>query len=88
MSTSPHLQSPQPDPTPDPVAREPIGSSTAELGSEGGSYGDLTQSVRAHDESATKQVQGSSSLAFGLNTILALVLLAAMALAMFYWIVV
>jgi hypothetical protein len=55
--------------------------STAELGAEGGSYGDLTQSVRSHRESAG----GSQTWRFVGTVLLALLIVAALLGALVFW---
>jgi hypothetical protein len=69
---------------PEPVTPRARNDATAELGAEGGSYGDLTQEERAKDQSASIGAHGQSGGRVLLLAIAVAIFLAGILAAMFY----
>jgi hypothetical protein len=78
-------RSTQQDEIPEVVKPEPHGSATAEIGSEGGSYGDLTQSTRTREESGGVAADRHGTWRLVPLVLLVLVTLAAVLVAMTFW---
>jgi hypothetical protein len=74
----------QQEQVPDPVTPFARRDSTAELGGEGGSYGDLTQSDRSRREWAAA-TEGQSTWRFAPAALIALLIVVAVILAVTFW---
>jgi hypothetical protein len=86
MSTkSGMLRSIQRESIPEPVGPLVGGETTAELGSEGGSYGDLTQSVRSREHAGDAASERHGIWRLALVGLLALAILGLLLVAMIFW---
>jgi hypothetical protein len=70
---------------PEPVTPRARADATAELGAEGGSYGELTQSERAHREWSGGAAERQATWRLAPATLLALFLVIAVIMAMMFW---
>jgi hypothetical protein len=86
MSTkSETLRSAPRDQIPERVGPNAGGETTAELGSEGGSYGDLTQSVRSREHAGDAASERHGIWRLALVALLALAILGVLLVAMIFW---
>lgn len=87
MSPSPRAaRSSQQGQIPDAVEPERHSDATAELGSEGGSYGDLTQSVRSREESGGVAAERQGTWRLVPLVLLMLVTLGLVLIGTLYWV--
>jgi hypothetical protein len=86
MSTKSGTLRPAPrDQVPEQVGLRAEGVTTAELGSEGGSYGDLSQSVRSHEHAADVASERHGIWRLALVALLALAILGVLLVALTFW---
>jgi hypothetical protein len=85
MSAKSETLRPQRDQIPEHVGLHAEGETTEELGSEGGSYGELTQSVRSRELAGDVASERHGIWRLAIHALLALAILGVLLVALTFW---